>query len=274
MSFLLRQADHVGARVFDFFDYVRTLFFMVYLSLRSGLLEQTQGMRQVVSVISAQIYFTGWQGLPLISILALATGGIAIIQSSTQLSLLGGSSMVGNILVVVIVREVGPLLTALMVIARSGTAVASELGTMRVNREIEALEIMGIQPLSYIVFPRLVGGVISMVCLSFYFNLVALLGGFFVSRALHGMQLSFYFESLANAFAVEDVWLFLVKSVFSGLIIFVLGCYQGMSVQHSSHEVPQATARAVVHSIFAVTGFNLIVSLLSYLNQLVRLGII
>ncbi len=274
MEILLTQADRVGFRLFELWRYIRGTALMIYLAFRSAFNDRKLGFRQILSVVSAQIYFTGWQGMPLVTILALAAGGIAILQSSAQLSLLGGTSMLGNILVVIIVRELGPLITALVVIARSGTAVASELGNMRVNREIEALEVMGIHPLSYIVFPRLLGGVISVLCLSFYFNLISLVGGFVVSRAIHDLPFWFYVDSLATAFSMDDVVLFLLKNTFSGLIIFTVACQQGLSVHSSSHEVPQVTARAVVHAIVAVTSFNLLVTLLFYLNQLMRLGIL
>lgn len=274
MELILRRADSIGAKTFEYARYIKSLALMIYLAFRSTFLHQTQGLRQVVSVVSAQIYFTGWQAMPLITVLALAAGGIAILQSSAQLTLLGGTAMLGNILVTIIVRELGPLITALIVIARSGTAVASELGNMRVNREIEALEVMGIHPLSYIVFPRLAGGVLSVLCLAFYFNAISLIGGYLVSRAIHDLPFAFYFESLANAFAWEDILLFVLKNGFSGLIVFIIASYQGLSVQLSSHEVPQVATKAVVHSIIAVTSFNLLVSILFYLKQLMRLGII
>ena len=247
---------------------------MVYLSIRAAIFDQSQGLRTVFSVVSAQIYFTGWQAMPLITVIALATGGIVILQSAAQLSFLGSSSMLGNILVVIVVREVGPLMTALIVIARSGTAVASEIGNMRVNREIEALEAMGINPLSYIVFPRIVGGVVSVICLAFYYCVIALLGGFLVTRFINNMSFSFYAETLANAFELKDAGLFLIKNSFSGMIIFVVSCYQGLLVKQSSHEVPQVTTKAVVTSIIYVIVFNLMVTTLVYLNQLIKLGLI
>lgn len=266
--------DDIGRRFLSIFTYTLRVWQMVYLSIRAAIFDQAQGLRTVFSVVSAQIYFTGWQAMPLITVLALAAGGIVILQSSTQLALFGSASMLGNILVVIVVREVGPLLTALVVIARSGTAVASEIGNMRVNREIEALETMGINPLSYIVFPRIIGGVVSVLCLAFYFNVIALLGGFLVTRFINDMPFSFYADTLANALAVEDVGLFLLKNGFSGMIIFVVSCYQGLLVKQSSHEVPQVTTNAVVNSIIYVTTFNLIVTTLFYLNQLMQLGLI
>jgi phospholipid/cholesterol/gamma-HCH transport system permease protein len=247
---------------------------MVYLSVRATMRDQAQGLRTIFSVISSQIYFTGFQALPLISVLALACGGIVILQSSANLNMFGGQGMLGNLLVVIIVRELGPLMTALVVIARSGTAVASEVGNMRANREIEALESMGINPLSFIVFPRLVGGVISVVCLAFYFTVIALIGGFLLTKLIQDLPMSFYLDSLANAIAFEDVWLFLLKNIFSGMIIFVVSCYQGLSVQRSPTEVPVVTTQAVVNSIIYVVVFNLTVTSLFYLSQLIKLGVL
>lgn len=255
-------------------DYTLRVLLMVYLSMRAAILDQAQGFRTIISVISAQIYFTGWQALPLVSVLALTTGSVLVLQSMANLSLLGGTQMIGNFLIVMVVREAGPLLVALVVIARSGTAVASEIGNMRANREIEALESMGINPLSFIVFPRVLGGVISVACLAFYFNVLALIGGFFITKFLQDMPFSFYLDSLMRGFAKEDVLIFFAKNCFSGMIIFVVSCYQGLSVKKSPHEVPQVTTQAVVNSVIYVTVFNLTVTALFYLNQLQNLGVV
>lgn len=264
----------LGRWINQHLEFVSRLFFMGYLSTRATLRDQTQGLRTVFAVTSAQIYFTGIQALPLMAILALATGSIVILQSSTNLHFFGGVSWLGQLLVVIVVRELGPLITALVVIARSGTAVASEVGNMRANREIEALEIMGINPLSYIVFPRLVGGVISLVCLSFYFTLIALLGGFVVTFFVHDLPFSYYLDSLLRALKASDGILFLTKNLFSGLIIFTIACYQGLSVRRSPTEVPVATTGAVVKSIIAVVVFNLVVTLIFYMTQLMGWGLL
>jgi phospholipid/cholesterol/gamma-HCH transport system permease protein len=266
--------DRLGRTVTSNLEYTARVLLMVYISIRATLQDQAQGFRTIYSVISAQIYFTGWQALPLVTVLALASGGIVILQSSSNLNLFGGTQMIGNLLVVIIVRELGPLMTALIVIARSGTAVASEVGNMRANREIEALESMGINPLSYIVFPRMVGGVISVVCLSFYFTVIALIGGFFLTKLIQDLPLNFYLDSLATAIAFEDLWLFLLKTTFGGMIIFVVSCYQGLSVRRSHTEVPVATTGAVVNSIIYVVVFNLSVTSLFYLSQLMKLGVL
>jgi phospholipid/cholesterol/gamma-HCH transport system permease protein len=274
MNMVWDRIESLGRNITNNLEYTLKIFLMVYLSFRAAFLDQTQSFRQTVSVLSTQIYFTGWQAMPLISILALGTGGILVIQGMTNLTLLGGTEMIGNLIVVVLVREVGPLLTALVVIARSGTAVATEVGNMRANREIEALESMGINPLSYIVFPRIVGGVVSVLCLAFYFMVIAIFGGYLITQFFHDIPFSFYSENLLRAFGKEDVAIFLLKNGFSGVVIFVVSCFQGLSVRKSPHEVPQVTTQAVVKSIIYVTVFNLVVTAIVYLNQLQKLGVV
>lgn len=274
MNIVWDRIESLGRNITENLEYTLKIFLMVYLSFRAAFLDQAQGLRQTLSVLSTQIYFTGWQAMPLISILALGTGGILVIQGMTNLTLLGGTEMLGNLIVVVLVREVGPLLTALVVIARSGTAVATEVGNMRANREIEALESMGINPLSYIVFPRIVGGIISVLCLAFYFMVIAIFGGYLITQFFHDIPFSFYSENLLRAFGKEDVAIFLLKNGFSGVVIFVVSCFQGLSVKKSPHEVPQVTTQAVVKSIIYVTVFNLVVTAIVYLNQLQKLGVV
>lgn len=274
MSFLTEQIDGLGRSVTRNLEYTLQVLLTFYLSMRAAIVDRTQSFRTIFGVVSSQIYFTGWQALPLITVLALGAGGVVILQSSSNLNLLGGTEMIGKLLVIIIVRELGPLMTALVVIARSGTAVASEVGNMRANREIEALESMGINPLSYIVFPRVVGGVISVVCLAVFFTLISILGGYVLTRLLHDLPFGFYADSLARAVAVGDLGLFLLKNTFSGIIIFTVSCHQGLSVQRSPTEVPVATTQAVVKAIIYVVVFNFSVTALFYLNELRKLGVL
>ncbi len=274
MTRVLETVDHLGRSITDNLRYTTQVLLMVYLALRAALFDRAQGFRQIINVISSQVYFTGWQAMPLMTVLALATGGILIMQAMTNLSLIGGSQMIGNFLIVMVAREAGPLLVALVVIARSGTAVASEVGNMRANREIDALESMGINPLSYIVFPRIVGGMLSVLCLSFYFDLIAIVGGFFATKFFHDLSWAFFADSVLRGFAPEDGLIFLLKNGFSGMIIFVVSCYQGLQVKRSPHEVPQMTTQAVMNSIIYVVLFNLVVTALFYLKQLQNLGVI
>lgn len=266
--------DVIGRKFLSVFIYTYRVLLMIYVSFRASLFHQSQGFRTIFSVICSQVYFTGFQALPLISLLAVASGGVVVLQSSSQLNLLGGSNMIGQLMVVIVIREIAPLLTALIVTARSGTAVASELGTMRVGREIDALELMGINPLSYIVFPRLVGGIISVICLSLYFVYAAIFGGFIFAKIFLKMPFDYYIDSIVQSFSFEDVYMLLLKNTFGGAIIFIVCCYQGLSVSQGPFEIPQATTKAVMNSIIYVVSFNLITTLLFYLGQLMKMGIL
>ena len=265
---MFKLIDSLGKNIIDRCRAVIHLVQFIYLSFRSTIKLQIKSLRPILYIIISQIYFTGYMALPLITFIALATGSIIVMQSTAQLSLLGSQDMMGNILIVTIVRELGPLLTALIVIARSGTAVASELGNMQVNREIEALRSMSIEPLSYVVFPRIVAGIVSLICLSFYFNCVALIGGYIVANFANHLSFQFYLEVLAQAITPHDFSLSLIKNFTGGLIIFAIACDQGFKVKNGPHEVPIATTQAVVNSIISVMAFYLSLTVLTYVKDL------
>lgn len=254
---MIQAIDHIGKSTIEFYQQVQAVFVFVYLSFRSILGLSLRNLRPILFTLTSQIYFTGFQSLPLITFIALASGSIIVLQSTAQLSLLGSKEIMGNILVVTIVRELGPLLTAFTVIARSGTAVATELGTMQVNREIESLRSLSIEPLAFVVLPRIVGGVICLISLAFYFNCIALFGGFLVNNLVSDLSFSFYLEVLAQAITPQDFTLNLIKNALSGLLIFSISAYYGMKVSGAPHEVPIATTKAVVRSIVTVVAFNL-----------------
>ena len=266
------MVDRIGHQISQNINYTWQLFLLTYLSFRSTLIGQTQGWRTLYGVISAQIYFTGWQAMPLIAFLAIGSGALVALQSIMQMTFLGGD-YVGKFMVMIVVREVGPLLTALIVIARSGTAVASELGSMQVNKEIDALKSMGINPLSFVIFPRLVGGVVSVMCLAFYFVMFATISGATVCRLVKGMPFEVYFTSISQAAGLSDVFIFFIKNFVGGLLIFAICCHQGLQVQRSPHEIPQVTTKAVVKSTVYILGFYLFLTLYFYLDYITNLGL-
>jgi phospholipid/cholesterol/gamma-HCH transport system permease protein len=268
----LNTIDSLGRIITNNLLFTWELFRLAYLSTRAALFHQAQGMRTIFSVVSSQVYFTGFQALPLISILSIATGSVLILQASSNLNIFGGGEFVGNLLVVVIVRELGPLMTALVVISRSGTAVATEVGNMRANNEITALETLGINPLSFVVFPRMLGGLVSVICLSFYFVMIAIFGGYLITQFINPISFEYFVGTVLDSLAKEDLFLFLLKSAFSGTVIFAVSCYQGLQVKRSPTEVPVVTTQAVLKSMTYVVLFNALVTSLFYLYRLTSLG--
>lgn len=203
-------------------------------------------------VILRQILFTGYEALPLISFLALAIGGLIILQGTNLLSNFGQGIWVHIILVTVVVTELSGILTALVVVARSGTAISTELGNMKVRREIDLIESFGISPIGYLVVSRIIGVVVAMVLLVIYFNVIAVMGGWLFSRIFNHLEFRAFMNDFLSVLKISHVVSSLIKSIVFGIIVSSFSTYQGMNVGQASTEVPQATIRAVVSSIFAV----------------------
>jgi len=250
----------LNGRLFYYID----LATLLYLTFKELVVER-RGSSLVFEITLRQIYFTGVQALKLITIVSLLLGTIVIVQLGSQMSLLGGVPVMISILVVAIIREFGPLLTAFIVIARSGTAIATELGNMIVAHELEAIQSMGINPISFIVAPRIIGVTIAVVCLTIYFIAVALIGGFFVSKLVLTITLPVYIRELMITLQATDLILAVLKGAVSGLLIALTCTYHGLTVRYSSIEVPQATTRAVVSAILFCFMSSVLLTVLFYL---------
>ncbi|MDD4310630.1 MAG: ABC transporter permease [Candidatus Cloacimonetes bacterium] len=222
--------------------------------------------RQVSSVVVIrQILFTGVEALPLIGFIALAIGGLVIMQGYAMLSSFGQGIWVHKILAQVVVSELSGIITALVVIARSGTAISTELGNMVVSREMNLLKSFGIAPIGYLVVSRIIGVVIAMAVLTMYFNIIAILGGWGFSQIFNHLEFSAFMNDFFSVLKLSTVLGSIVKTIVFGLIIAITASYQGMSVRHASTEVPQRTIRAVVASIFAIIISDITISWLFWM---------
>jgi len=222
------------------------------LIIKTSVGKKPGGYRINLNVLFKQVLFTGVDALPLIAIVALAIGGISIIQSLTFLPRFGGESFIGTILLTVIVRELGPLLTGFIVIGRSGTAITTEIGNMVVSHEIEALESMGIDPIRYIVLPRIFGMTASLVSLNIYFDIFAIIGGYLVSKLVLVTSFIPFLQRLLESVVLSDLTVSLLKGFIFGILISLTSTYRGFSVKTSSTEVPQMTTKGVVNAITAL----------------------
>lgn len=261
-------------KINSFFSYFNELILLGYMCIRSLFVRRAVGLRDILRVVLMQVYFTGVQALPMVGMLGLLVGVLVIIQAVSQLSKLGAGESIGQLMVVVILRELSPLLTAFVVVARSGTAIASELGNMVVNREVTALEAMGISQIQYVIAPRFFGGTIAVVCLAFYFNIVALIGGYICcSFFVENMVLSFYVSKIVEALNFSDIAVFLLKNFVGGAMIFLISASNGLRIKGASTEVPVATIKAVVHSMLFCVSFNAMVTVSVYLiaGELIRI---
>jgi phospholipid/cholesterol/gamma-HCH transport system permease protein len=205
-----------------------------------------------------QVFFTGFEALPLVSVIASLLGATIVIQAQ----LLGTVSgdVLGRMLVAVVLREIAPLTTAIVVAGRSGTAIATELGNMKVNNEILALASLGIDPYRFIVLPRLVGTVVSVLVLTVYFCALAILGGFVANLALYNTSLAAMQSGFSEALVPLDLPLFFCKGLGLGVLVGWLCCHFGMEVGASPTEVPQRASQAVVYTLLGCVVFNTLVT--------------
>ncbi|MFI5234351.1 MAG: MlaE family ABC transporter permease [Gemmatimonadales bacterium] len=219
------------------------------------------GRRVAARVLLNQLRFTALQAVPLVILLGGILSFVVIQMSIRELGQFGSANLIGKLIVVTIVRELGPLLTAIAVVGRSGTAITAELATNTVLGEVRALEGMGIDPNHYLVIPRILGCTIAVTILIVLFDAVALCGGYFAA-SVEGMSGGRYLASVLGALDATDVILTVVKGVVFGFIIGLLPSFHGLRVRRSPTEIPRAVIRGTVSSIvliFIVTALFVVV---------------
>ncbi len=219
--------------------------------------------RSIYSIVINQTRFTGINALPFVIVVALLLGATVLIQAMTRLPEFGVENFIGDILVVIVARELGPLITAFIVIGRSGSAMASEIATQKQNRELVSLEIMGIDTRLYIVFPRIVASILSIFSLIIIFNVVAFIGGYIISQTTVNIPVDVFGRILLDSFTMRDILSAVVKSIVSGLLIPLISCYYGFKPS-SKFEVPIFVSKAVSRTLIITFVTSVIISVFFY----------
>jgi phospholipid/cholesterol/gamma-HCH transport system permease protein len=199
-----------------------------------------------------QIQFTGLDSLWMVVGLGTLLGAVTVIQAFSQLSGLGAENYVGVVMVLIILRELGPLLTAIVIVGRSSTAIAAELGAMQLNGEVDALVVHGVNPYQYLLLPRWIGAFVSLFALVFFFDAAALAGGFLVSYLKYDVTFGFFMNSVRLALSNRDFAATLFKVVLFPAAITFPAFQYGLRVRHSQTESPQAVTKTVVFALLAV----------------------
>lgn len=242
--------DRIGRRTIEFVSLARALSAFAVISL-SVMLRRWDSPRRVMQpLIRAQIYQAGVRLLPMVTLIGAALGLLVIAQMTVLLTRLGAQQYAGLIMVTVVVRELAPLLTAILVLARAGTANVVELGTLRALGEVLALESLGIDPIHYLVIPRMIGLAVAVFCLTVYLILTALLCGFLFGF-LQGVVLKpgDYVTQLSDVLLWQDFALLGLKTFAFGTVIAVVTCYQGLARPLDIDHVAEVTARTVVQGL-------------------------
>ena len=205
-----------------------------------------------VNAVVQRFDVVGVRALGIIGLMSFLIGIVIAQQGAVQLAQFGAEVYTINLIGRITVRELGVLMTAIMVAGRSGSAFAAQIGTMKITEEIDAMRTIGVSPVEALVLPRLMAAVLMMPLLAFWAMLAALLGGgIFVWLDLTIPPLT-YIQRLQEVIPLTDLWIALIKAPVFGFIIALAGCFQGMLVQGNSEEVGSRTTTAVVQSIFLV----------------------
>jgi phospholipid/cholesterol/gamma-HCH transport system permease protein len=210
-----------------------------------------------------QMEFIGVKSLFIVVLTGVFSGMVLALQSYHGFRMFGGESLMGGIVALSMAREMGPVMTALMVNARAGSAIAAELGTMRVTEQIDALQMMAINPVQYLFVPRIWAGVLMVPLLTALNIFVGIIGGYFVGVVLLKINSGVYLEKMINMMELADLVQGIVKSIFFGLILTLVGCYKGYNTSGGAEGVGRATTEAVViSSVCILIGTYVLTSLL------------
>jgi phospholipid/cholesterol/gamma-HCH transport system permease protein len=211
-----------------------------------------------------QMVLAGVDSIPIVALISLFIGIVLGLQGSYQLAKWGATYFVSALVGVSMTRELGPLLTAIIIAGRSGSAFAAELGTMKVSEEIDALEAMGLNSVRYLVVPKYLAMVVMMPCLTLISDLSGILGGAFFEIAQLDKSFSMCLTATQNALEMHDITTGLIKSVVFGLIITTIGCKEGFSVKGGAEGVGKATTSSVVLSIFLIIFADVVFTAIFY----------
>ncbi len=212
--------------------------------------------------IAVQCGDIGSSAVPIVGFLSLVIGVIVVLQSALQLRRFGADVFVVDLLALSVTREMGPLITAIVVAGRSGAAMAAQIGTMKVTEELDALAVMALDPVRYVMVPMLVGMLMSIPLLTALSMMVAIFGGMIVAGLALNLPAEMFLERLSDAVGPLDLIIGVFKSFFFGAAIVFTACHFGLRSTGGSEGVGKATTRAVVVSIFAVIVLDAIFSLL------------
>jgi phospholipid/cholesterol/gamma-HCH transport system permease protein len=256
----------VGAATEGSLAYVGGLAEIFGKSLRLLLLSPLKRSRMFQRAIH-EAMAVGVGALPILSLITFFIGIIIALQGAYELQRLGAMQVVASLVAISITRELGPLVTAIVVIGRSGSAFAAEIGTMRVTEELDALETMALDPVAFLVVPKFLAMALMMPCLAIWANLMGVLGGSLFGVIGGGFTFSGYLIATRDALLVRDITSGFIKSLVFGLVITAVGCQEGFSTGGGAEEVGRSTTSAVVISILLVILIDLVFTTLFYVAK-------
>jgi len=232
--------------IYHFFDFVSQSIYYTFVSSLIG--KKRPSLRETAK----QMVIVGVDSSPIVFTISLFIGMILAMQTAYQLKKYGILDLVGDLVSVSVTRELGPLITAVIIAGRIGASYSAQIGTMKVSEEIDALKSMALNPIRFLVSPRLIAMIVMLPCLTILANVMGILGGFVISYFNLGLPASQYITHVINALVMKDIITGLIKSIFFAMIIVWIGCFQGFTVENGAEGVGKNTTNSVVASIFMI----------------------
>ena len=213
-----------------------------------------------LAAVGRQIEVMGYRSLSVVVLTAVFSSMVMTVQFAVQMARFGAKEYVGNVVSLSLVRELGPVLTALMVGGRVGAGIAAELGSMAVTEQIDAMRAMGADPVKELVVPRVVAGAIALPLLTMIADALGIFGAMGIARLDSRIDATYFFHATLRAVTLDDLMGGLVKSVFFGVAIALIACYRGLGTRGGTEGVGRATTRAVVASALSVLAADLVLT--------------
>jgi phospholipid/cholesterol/gamma-HCH transport system permease protein len=249
--------SQIGESTLNGLSYIGSLASLAARAAYATLVAPFQGRPLRLQRAMSQAMDVGVRALPILSLITFFMGLILALQAAYELRTFGAISEVAAAVAVSMSRELGPLITAIVVIGRSGSAFAAELGTMKVSEEIDALETMAISPIRFLVAPRFLAMMVMLPCLTIAANIMGVLGGALFGVTQADFTFLRYIRSSVDSLYLRDITTGLMKSMMFGITIAAVGCLEGLSTGSGAEQVGRSTTRAVVMSIFLVVLMDL-----------------
>jgi phospholipid/cholesterol/gamma-HCH transport system permease protein len=251
-NYWVAVVERVGRATLEIYGEARALlaFYGMTIFAYAGILRRPRSLR-LVSLVN-QIEQSGLNAIPIVCLLSFLIGIVIAYVGADQLRRFGAEIFTVNLLGVIMMREIGVLLAAIMIAGRSGSAFTAQIGTMQVNEEIDAMRTIGLDPMDVLVLPRINGLLISLPILAFLSDFAGLLGGAMMATAVLDVTFVQFVQQLKTVLTVDHFFVGMVKAPVFAFIIAIVGCYEGLRVSGSAESVGRMTTRSVVTSIFLV----------------------
>jgi phospholipid/cholesterol/gamma-HCH transport system permease protein len=254
--------EDVGRETLSLFDYMGALSVQMWITLRATL--QIAGNRHRWKSSIRQMLQIGVDALPMIGLMSICVGFILALQGASELRRFGAIRYVIDLVAVGFTRELGPLLTALAVSGRSGSAFSAEIGTMMVTEEVDALRVMAFDPIEFVLAPKYVAALIAVPCLAILANVCGIFAGWIFMFFSTHLGFGLYLRYVLNSIQVRDVIVGLIKSLAFATIIVQVGCLEGFRVRGGPEAVGRSTTAAVVKSTFLVIVADVVFTAIFY----------